>query len=75
MIGSLGAILFPEVTPNAPTPAELHDVLERRHAIQVPIVAWPGRASGFVRIAAQAYNQLAQYQTLAAALRLELGLG
>jgi isopenicillin-N epimerase len=75
MIGSLAAVLFPDPTPAAPSPLELHDRLERRHAIQVPIVAWPGRASGFVRVAAQAYNHIGQYEKLAAALRAELGLG
>jgi hypothetical protein len=74
MIGSLAAILFPEGAPLAPSPPELHDRLERRHAIQVPIVAWPGRKSGFVRVAAQAYNHVAQYEKLAGALRVELGL-
>jgi isopenicillin-N epimerase len=74
MIGSLAAILFPEVTPANPSPEVLHDRLEQRHAIQVPIVPWAGRPSGFVRIAAQAYNHLAQYEKLALALRVELGL-
>jgi isopenicillin-N epimerase len=74
MIGSLAAILFPDVMPARPSPDELHDRLEQRHAIQVPIVPWPGRSSGFVRIAAQAYNHLAQYEKLALALRVELGL-
>jgi hypothetical protein len=75
MIGSLAAILFPETTPAVPSPEELHDRLEREHAIQVPIVAWPGRPSGFVRIAAQAYNHVSQYEKLAGVLRAELGLG
>jgi isopenicillin-N epimerase len=74
MVGSLAAILFPNPTPKAPPPDELHDRLERDHRIQVPIVAWPGRLSGFVRVAAQAYNSPAQYQKLAEALRAELGL-
>jgi isopenicillin-N epimerase len=73
MIGSLAAILFPDATPSSPSPTELHERLERR-AIQVPIVAWPRRASGFVRVAAQAYNHIGQYEKLAEALRVELGL-
>jgi isopenicillin-N epimerase len=75
MIGSLAAILFPADTPRAPSPVELHDRLEREHAVQVPIVAWPERPSGFVRVSAQAYNHLAQYEKLARALSVELGLG
>jgi isopenicillin-N epimerase len=74
MIGSLVAVLFSDATSTVPSPLELHDRLEKRHAIQVPIVAWPGRASGFVRIAAQAYNRFDQYEKLARALRAELGL-
>jgi isopenicillin-N epimerase len=74
MVGSLAAVMFPDSTPLAPPPDELHDRLERDHGIQVPIMAWPGRPSGFVRVAAQAYNRIAQYQKLAGALRTELGL-
>ena len=74
MVGSLAAVMFPDATPLAPPPDELHDRLEHDHAIQVPIMAWPGRPSGFVRVAAQAYNRIAHYQKLAGALRTELGL-
>src|SRR6266545_1625589 len=74
MIGSLAAVFFPDVTPQTPTANELWDRLEQVHAIQVPIVPWPERASGFVRIAAQAYNKLPQYEKLAGALSSELGL-
>ncbi len=74
MIGSLAAVFFPDVTPQMPTANELWDRLEQVHAIQVPIVPWPERASGFVRIAAQAYNKLPQYEKLAGALSSELGL-
>ncbi len=74
MIGSLAAVSFPDVTPKTPTPSELWDRLEQVHGIQVPIVPWPDRPSGFVRIAAQAYNRLPQYEKLATALCIELGL-
>jgi isopenicillin-N epimerase len=74
MVGSLAAILFPVSTPNAPAPSVLHDRLENSYRIQVPIVPWPGRPSGFVRIAAQAYNHPAQYEELAEALCSELGV-
>ncbi len=74
MVGSLAAVLLPDRSPEVPTPSELHDRLEQGHAIQVPIVPWAGRPSGFVRIAAQAYNHIAQYEKLARALVAELGL-
>jgi len=74
MVGSLAAVLLPKDPPKKPTADELHDRLEREHAIQVPIVPWQGRPSGFVRIAAQAYNHPAHYEKLARALVSELGL-
>jgi isopenicillin-N epimerase len=74
MVGSLAAVLLPNRAPRLPTPVELHDRLERDHAIQVPVVPWSGRTSGFVRVAAQAYNHKAQYEKLARALVSELGL-
>jgi isopenicillin-N epimerase len=74
MVGSLAAVLLPMDSPKAPTALDLHDRLERDHAIQVPVVPWSGRPSGFVRIAAQAYNRPADYEKLARALVSELGL-
>ncbi len=75
MVGSLAAVLFPEKTPRVPLPEDLHDTLARDHGIQVPIVPWPGRPSGFVRISAQAYNLESHYEKLARALSAELGIG
>jgi isopenicillin-N epimerase len=74
MVGSLAAVLFPEATVRAPSPEELHDRLADQHGVQVPIVPWPGRPSGFVRISAQAYNAEADYEKLARALQVELGM-
>jgi isopenicillin-N epimerase len=73
MIGSLAAVLFPEHTPKSPTPEALYAALVARN-IEVPIVAWPGKPSGFVRIAAQVYNTESDFVALAQALREELGL-
>jgi isopenicillin-N epimerase len=73
MIGSLAAVLFPERTPKAPTPEALYAALVARN-IEVPIVAWPGKPSGFVRIAAQVYNTESEFIALGQALREELGL-
>ncbi|HEY4159706.1 MAG TPA: aminotransferase class V-fold PLP-dependent enzyme [Polyangiaceae bacterium] len=74
MLGSLAAVLLPERTPTVPTPEALYTALRERHRIETFVVAWPGRASGFVRVAAQLYNSLEQYQRLASALKSELGL-
>jgi len=73
VLGSLAVVLFPEPTPRTPSPEPLYQALVAR-GIEVPIVPWPGRPSGFVRIAAQAYNTLPQFGVLAEALRAELGL-
>jgi isopenicillin-N epimerase len=74
MIGSLAAVLFPERTPKAPSAAELYEALVTRHQIEAFIVPWPELPSGFVRVSAQLYNRLEQYQRLANALQIELGL-
>ncbi|MET0790430.1 MAG: aminotransferase class V-fold PLP-dependent enzyme [Polyangiaceae bacterium] len=73
LLGSLAVVLFPEVTPKAPTPDALYEALVAR-GIEVPIVPFAGYPSGFVRIAAQVYNSESEFATLAAALQEELGL-
>jgi isopenicillin-N epimerase len=73
MLGSLAVALFPERTPNVPTPDALYNALVLR-GIEVPIVPLPGYPSGFVRIAAQVYNSESEFVALAGALRDELGL-
>ena len=50
----------------------LQDALLERHKIQVPVWAVPGETRRFIRISVQAYNDLRQYEYLAAALREEL---
>jgi isopenicillin-N epimerase len=74
MLGSLAAVLLPEQTPKTPTAQELYLALVERHTIEAFVVPWPGRVSGFVRISAQIYNRLGQYERLGSALRSELGL-
>ena len=64
MVGSLAAVPLPD--GDAPT---LHDLLLDRHAIEVPIVAWPAPPSRLVRVSAQLYNRLAQYTALGSVLR------
>jgi len=55
-------------TPEAAT--ALHDRLFDRHRIQVPVIPLGGRL--WLRISAQIYNERADYERLAAALRSEL---
>lgn len=73
MLGSMASIPLP--APPAPRPAApYHDALQveliRRHRIQVPV--WSGGGSRLIRISAQLYNAVEQYDYLARALREEL---
>jgi isopenicillin-N epimerase len=74
MLGSMAALPLPDARPDArPTgsalyPDELQDRLVREHDIQVPIIPWPAAPKRLVRVSAQLYNELPQYEKLAAAL-------
>jgi isopenicillin-N epimerase len=80
MIGSLASLPVPERAALPPVRATsalaldpLHDALHAR-GIQVPIVACPAHPGRLLRISAAPYNERADYERLAAALR-DLGLG
>ncbi len=69
MLGSTATIPL----PNAPPPADGHlDPLQQRlfdhYCIEVPVFRWPDACTRWLRISAQSYNQLEQYQRLADAL-------
>ncbi|MCR9245213.1 MAG: aminotransferase class V-fold PLP-dependent enzyme [bacterium] len=70
MIGSLASIPLPSDGEPIPTPATdaLHDLLYDEFRIQVPVMRWPHPATRLLRISAQAYNTLPQYEALADAL-------
>jgi isopenicillin-N epimerase len=82
LLGSMAALPLPERSA-PPTPvAELEDVLAREHRIEVPVTTWPVRAirvaddrsrRRLLRVSAQRYNDLAQYELLADRLRGLLG--
>lgn len=83
MIGSIASVPLPTgVTSVAIEPGAQRDPLQvelfERHRIEVPIMTWPvpaalgaGRrpAVRLIRISAQCYNVIAEYERLAAALR------
>ena len=80
MIGSMAMVplLRPGASPFALSGAELNELLYREHRIEVPIYEWPAPAMQvegspptrhFVRISAQRYNSLGQYERLAGILR------
>jgi isopenicillin-N epimerase len=70
MISHLATVILPEDT----TPYEgsyedpLQDALIKEHSTQVPVMRWAPLHSRFLRISAQAYNSLEQYEHLASAL-------
>jgi isopenicillin-N epimerase len=70
MIGSLAALPLPP----APLPASGRDRWQERlftqFAIEVPVIPWPQSPQRLLRISAQIYNRPADYERLAAALRV-----
>ncbi|HEX4265957.1 MAG TPA: aminotransferase class V-fold PLP-dependent enzyme [Verrucomicrobiae bacterium] len=76
-IGSIAAIPLPDAAkdqlPRLPfNESPLQNTLRRKHRIEVPMISWPAPPARLLRIAAQLYNSLPQYERLAAALRDEL---
>ena len=72
-IGSLAAVPLsdapPDALPRLPfNESPLQDALRERHKIEVPVIAWPAPPKRWVRVSAQLYNSLPQYETLAKAL-------
>jgi isopenicillin-N epimerase len=84
MIGCISSILLPRHDPErairlAARPSTYHDALQdillHEHKIQVPLWSVPGTPPGatrLIRISAQLYNSIAQYEYLAECLRHEL---
>ena len=73
MIGALAALPLPDGSPAATSalhPSDpLQDALLVRFGIEVPLAAWPRPPKRLIRISAQLYNSVPQYERLAAALR------
>ncbi|MFG0258382.1 MAG: aminotransferase class V-fold PLP-dependent enzyme [Phycisphaerales bacterium JB043] len=72
MIGSLAAVRIPDGTPEPKPWPTYTDPTQRalyeRHAIEVPIGHFPAPPHRTMRISAQLYNSVQQYETLARAL-------
>lgn len=77
LVGSLAAVPLPDGDPKRRASAfqtdPLQDALWTRHRIEVPVFTWPAPPRRLLRISAQLYNALPQYQRLARSLveRLE----
>ncbi len=74
MLGSLAVLPLPPsiaATDHRSSLLEAHPLqvqLFSEHGIEVPVYAWPTAARQWLRVSAQAYNRLADYDALAAAL-------
>lgn len=77
-IGSLASVPIPAATsadewPRLPrNEYPLQGRLLAKHRIEVPVVSWPAVPKRLLRISAQLYNSLPQYELLAKALMEEL---
>ncbi len=75
-IGSLASVPLPDAPASEkPMPPLYLDPLQNRlrekHGIEVPILYWPAYPKRLIRISAQLYNSLPQYELLAEAVRVE----
>ncbi|GAB4387013.1 MAG: aminotransferase class V-fold PLP-dependent enzyme [Phycisphaerales bacterium] len=75
MVASMASVMLPP-NPDRTRPTcyddALQDALIDRHAIQVPVWEMPGVTPRVMRISAQLYNHMGEYERLAEALNEEL---
>jgi isopenicillin-N epimerase len=75
MLGSMAAVPLPDGS-ESDAPALYGDPLQDKllfdHGIEVPLVPWPHPPKRLLRISAQLYNTMDEYEKLAAALLLHL---
>jgi isopenicillin-N epimerase len=72
-IGSLVSLRLPDSRSTEPSRSPLYldplqDELLERYSIEVPVIPWPQPPQRLLRISAQVYNSLPQYERLATAL-------
>ncbi len=77
-LGSLAALPIPDATTTTPSKSPLYldswqDQLLDVHQIEVPIIPWPAAPRRLLRVSAQLYTALPQYEKLAGALRELVG--
>jgi isopenicillin-N epimerase len=76
-IGSLAAVPLPDApATELPAPPLYIDPLQNRlrekYDIEVPVIYWPAYPKRLIRVSAQLYNSLPQYELLAEAITKEL---
>ena len=77
MLGSMASLFLPDdpapqSRPGSPFAEPLYSNLRERHRFEVFAMAWPAPPRRLLRLSAQAYNRLEQYERLAQALESEL---
>jgi len=70
MLGAMATLPLP-ARMSTPAPV-LYEALWRKHRIEAPVFVWPATGQPMLRICAQIYNELPQYQALADAVTSEL---
>jgi isopenicillin-N epimerase len=73
MLGSMAAVPLPDSTATSiawPNNDPLQDELFERHRIEVPINLWPQWPKRVLRVSAQLYNEVSEYEKLAENLSL-----
>lgn len=68
MIGSMATLTVPKILEKY-TYTLLHDELFDKYGIEVQVVPWQGESNLLVRISAQIYNSIEQYNSLGKALQ------
>jgi len=77
MIGSTAAVPLPPDQTGAHSaldPEPINTRLRRAFHIEVPVISWPASPSRVLRVSAQLYNTIADYEQLAQALASILGI-
>jgi len=74
LIGSLASVPIPDAPDSKPSNNPLYldplqDRLLEEFKIEVPIIPWPAPPKRLLRVSAQLYNSLPQYEQLAGALK------
>jgi isopenicillin-N epimerase len=70
MLGAMATLPLP-ASMSMPAPA-LYEALWRKHRIEAPVFDWPSPGRPMLRVCAQIYNDLSQYEKLAEAVQSEL---
>jgi isopenicillin-N epimerase len=72
MLGAMAAVPLPDGSPDELSPLQidpLQDALLDRFSIEVPVMQWPSPPKRVLRVSAQLYNTVSEYERLASALR------